>query len=127
MAMINGTSDANSLIGTEEDDVISGNGGADTLTGNGGADRFVYAAAADSVPNPNWAVPPDGSVTRTWDLITDFVQGVDKIDVSAFLGATDLAWGNTTPNDNTVWYAKSGTSTFVYVDAGGGAPPELMI
>ncbi|RJG01265.1 cadherin domain-containing protein [Noviherbaspirillum sedimenti] len=127
MAIINGTINADTLDGTSNNDVITGNGGADLLSGNGGADRFVYAVAADSVPNANWAVPPDGTVTRTWDVITDFTQGVDKIDVSAFLGATDLAWGNTTPNGNSVWFAKSGSSTFVYLDVGGQPPPELMI
>jgi Ca2+-binding RTX toxin-like protein len=125
---ITGTSGDDVLAGSAGDDIITGNGGADTLTGNGGNDTFVYLAGSDSVPNSNWQTPPaPGTTPRSWDVITDFTQGHDKIDLSAFLGSTDLAWGGTTPNDNAVWYASSGTSTFVYVDAGGGAPPELMI
>jgi Ca2+-binding RTX toxin-like protein len=126
-ATVTGTAGNDVLNGTSGDDVLIGNGGADILTGNAGNDTFLYQAASDSIPNGNWATPPAPGTAGTWDLITDFTQGADKIDVSAFLGATDLAWGGTTPNDNSVWYAKSGTSTFVYVDAGGGAPPELMI
>jgi Ca2+-binding RTX toxin-like protein len=43
------------------------------------------------------------------------------------LGATDLAWGGTTPTVNGVWYAKSGTSTFIYASDAGSSAPELMI
>ncbi|MFL6674307.1 MAG: cadherin domain-containing protein [Massilia sp.] len=124
---ITGTAGNDVLVGTAGDDVMTGNGGADTLTGNAGNDTFTYLAASDSPPNANWQTPPASTVTPTWDVITDFTQGADKIDLSAFLGATDLAWGGTTPNDNTAWYAKSGTSTFIYADAGNGDPPELMI
>jgi Ca2+-binding RTX toxin-like protein len=122
-----GASSNDVLDGGAGDDVLTGNGGADTLTGNGGNDLFTYLAPTDSAPNANWTVLPTASDPPTWDLITDFTQGADKIDLSALLGATDLAWGGTTPNDNSVWYARSGTSTFVYVDTGNDAPPELMI
>ena len=127
MATIVGTNDANSLTGTAANDIITGNGGADTLTGNGGNDIFTYLATTDSAPNTNWQRPPDALTTRLWDRITDFTQGADKIDLAAFLGATDLVWVNTTPTGNAVWYTKVGASTFVYVDVGGIEPPELMI
>jgi Ca2+-binding RTX toxin-like protein len=115
------------LVGAAGNDVITGNGGADTLTGNGGNDTFRYLDGSDSRPNANWLAPPAPGTAGTWDAITDFTQGQDKIDLSALLGATDLAWGGTTPNDNSVWYAKNGTSTYVYADTGNDAPPELMI
>jgi Ca2+-binding RTX toxin-like protein len=124
---VNGTAGNDVLAGTTGADIITGNGGADTLTGNAGNDVFRYLAGADSTPNTNWSVAPAAGTAGSWDAITDFTQGQDKIDLSALLGATDLAWGGTTPNDNTVWYAKSGTSTFVYADTGNDAPPELMI
>src|SRR4051794_26307796 len=119
---ITGTGGNDVLAGTGGDDIITGNGGADTLTGNAGNDLFVYLAGTDSLPNSNWAVPPAAGTAGSWDVITDFTQGQDKIDLSALLGAADLAWGGTTPNDNSVWYAKSGTSTFVYADTGNDAP-----
>uniref|UniRef100_UPI00188CAA4E beta strand repeat-containing protein n=1 Tax=Noviherbaspirillum soli TaxID=1064518 RepID=UPI00188CAA4E len=127
--ILTGDANANTLVGAGGNDTISGAGGADTLTGGGGSDVFVYQTTTESVPNTNWQTPPDATVTRTWDAITDFTQGTDRIDLSALLGATDLAWGGQTGNSNTVWYAKSGTSTFIYVDAGGDGqpPPELMI
>jgi Ca2+-binding RTX toxin-like protein len=127
LADITGTTGNDTITGTAADDIITGAGGADTLTGNAGNDTFVYLAGTDSLPNGNWQVPPAAGTAGTWDAITDFTQGQDKIDLSALLGATDLAWGGTTPNDNSVWYAKSGTSTFVYADTGNDAPPELMI
>jgi Ca2+-binding RTX toxin-like protein len=127
-ATIAGGAGNDPLDGGAGDDVLTGNGGGDTLTGNGGNDTFAYLAPTDSpLPDANWQVPPAAGTPQTWDVITDFTQGADKIDLSALLGATDLAWGGTTPNDNTVWYARSGTSTFVYVDTGNNAPPELMI
>jgi Ca2+-binding RTX toxin-like protein len=64
---------------------------------------------------------------RTWDVITDFTQGQDKIDLAALLGAANLAWSGTTPAANAVWYAKSGTSTFIYASDAGDSAPELMI
>ena len=124
---LTGDAAANTLVGTAANDIITGNGGADTLTGNGGNDNFVYASAQDSRANTNWQTPPDGSVTRVWDIITDFVQGADKIDVSAFLGATNLAWANNTPTGNAVWYVNSGTQTFIYADIDNNPPPDVMI
>jgi Ca2+-binding RTX toxin-like protein len=136
MAIINGTNNADTLVGTNSDDtvsglngndIITGNGGADTLTGGAGNDRFVYATTQDSPANTNWQTPPDATVTRVWDVITDFTQGVDKIDLSAYLGATDLAWANNTPTGNAIWYVTSGTRTFIYVDVDNNPPPDVMI
>jgi Ca2+-binding RTX toxin-like protein len=127
LASITGTTGNDVINGTSGDDIITGSGGADTLTGNAGNDTFQYLAGTDSLPNGNWQVPPAPGTAGTWDAITDFTQGQDKIDLAALLGAVDLAWGGTTPNDNSVWYAKNGTSTFVYADTGNDAPPELMI
>ena len=58
------------------------------LTGGGGGDTFAYLDAADS--------PPGGA-----DLVTDFAQGLDRIDLSrlrpdfgwAFVGETDQLTG----------------------------------
>ena len=57
------------LSGDNGANVITGGGGADTLDGGGGADRFVYAAVMDSTPDAP-------------DVITDFLPGLDKIDLS---------------------------------------------
>ena len=124
---LTGNAADNTLAGAAGNDTFTGNGGADTLTGNGGGDTFVFASAQDSPANTNWQTPPDGSVTRVWDVITDFTLGSDKIDLSALLGATDLAWAGTTPTGNAVWYVNSGTQTFIYADIDNNPPPDVMI
>ena len=124
---LTGDAAANTLVGAAGNDIITGNAGADTLTGNGGNDTFIYASAQDSLANANWQTPPDATVPRLWDTITDFTQGADKIDLSALLGATDLGWGGTAPTGNSVWYVNSGTQTFIYVDIDNNPPPDLMI
>lgn len=58
------------LFGGDGDDVLRGDWGSDTLTGGLGHDTFVFTALSHStVASP--------------DLITDFTQGEDHIDLSA--------------------------------------------
>lgn len=54
------------FVGSTGADRIIGNLGSDKMTGGAGADIFDYNAAAEG----------------NWDEITDFVSGVDKIDLS---------------------------------------------
>jgi len=49
MAIINGDSNDNVLIGTAGDDIINGFGGADTLHGGGGNDALEGGAGADAL------------------------------------------------------------------------------
>ncbi len=63
----------NGLIGGAGDDMITGRGGKDTLTGGDGADTFIYNLPFDSKPD-------------NFDIITDFIHSVDKIDVGAIFG-----------------------------------------
>ena len=72
-----GTADADTLTGGVGDDTITGLAGDDTLDGGEGADTFVFA-------------PGHGN-----DTITDFADGKDMIDLSAFSGISafgDLAF-----------------------------------
>lgn len=55
-----------SLLGGGGIDTLNGGRGDDTLTGGGGADRFVFKRDAGD------------------DVITDFVDGTDKINLSAY-------------------------------------------
>jgi Ca2+-binding RTX toxin-like protein len=83
-----------SLIGGAGADTLYGAGGQDDLNGGGGADIFRYDATADSTAG-------------TADLITGFLTGVDKIDLSridantgaagdqAFTGVGSNAFSNT--------------------------------
>lgn len=65
------------LNGGTGNDLISGGLGKDVLTGGSGYDTFIFRSAANI-----------GNGNGTSDLITDFQQGYDKIDLSAvqFLG-----------------------------------------
>jgi Ca2+-binding RTX toxin-like protein len=72
-----GGNDNDFLFGDEGDDQINGMLGVDELTGGTGADIFVFSDATHS----------NGS---GYDTITDFEQGTDLIDLSAF-GYTSLA------------------------------------
>jgi Ca2+-binding RTX toxin-like protein len=71
IASINGGSGNDTIIGSAGADRIIGGSGADILTGGDGADVFAYLFRTES---------GRGVVA---DIITDFVSGVDKIDLTA--------------------------------------------
>ena len=68
-----------SVSGGAGDDRLLGGFGIDHLSGGDGADRFVFTQASDSQANAP-------------DVITDFVHGTDKIDLSG-LGSLDFIGG----------------------------------
>lgn len=68
--MLIGGQAAERLNGESGDDYLRGGGGADTLSGGDGRDIFVYETTSDSTAS-------------AFDTITDFVSGVDRIDLSA--------------------------------------------
>ena len=71
-----GNSVQNVLDGGDGNDEIRGGGGLDTVTGGEGADRFVF----DDGDAPLAFTGLDG--IRHSDLITDFGNGADRIDLS---------------------------------------------
>lgn len=71
VGVIDGTDGNDTLVGTAADNVINGEGGKDLLTGQAGDDVFVFDSVSDM-----------GSGWRS-DVITDFRQGSDKIDLSS--------------------------------------------
>jgi Ca2+-binding RTX toxin-like protein len=70
---LEGSNDADLFQGGDGNDTIEGGGGQDTLTGETGADRFLF-----SVQNQ--------SRFGAGDVVTDFLSGVDRIDLSAITG-----------------------------------------
>lgn len=75
MATILGkTSSAKTLNGTSDADILIGGNGRNELWGDSGADVFTAATRADS----------SLSTYSSYDTVMDFVQGIDKIDVSAY-------------------------------------------
>ena len=130
---LSGGTGTDTLIGGAGNDTLTGNAGVDRLTGGTGADRFVYAANAAGAIVSSVAAP---------DVITDFVSGTDKLQitqsVTAFLnnyttlasaqaaaaadGRGNLAYYVT--NDNTLYVASnvngvaSSTDTAISFTAG---------
>jgi Ca2+-binding RTX toxin-like protein len=90
---ITGTSGADTLTGTAANDRIIGGAGTDRLIGGIGYDQFVFTAEGDSVPG------------AARDVIVDFMQGEDHIDLSAL----DANMG-TAGYDAFNWIGQSGFS-----------------
>ncbi len=73
---IDGGEGGDYIIGDAGNDTITGGDGVDTMSGGAGTDTFIFTATTNST-NMVW-------IAR--DTITDFVSGVDKLDLSAFAG-----------------------------------------
>ncbi|WP_310417002.1 cadherin-like domain-containing protein [Mycoplana sp. BE70] len=99
-----GTSGNDTLDGKAGNDVIKGGAGNDTLiggtgvdilTGGAGRDVFVFASVKDSAPGYSGFVnnggfsPLSGGGKR--DIVTDFVRGEDRLDVSKIDADTKIA------------------------------------
>jgi hypothetical protein len=69
--------------------IIEGGGGADVLTGGIGSDYFVFAKATDSPAAGQ--LNPGGQLAQTWDQITNFQVGTDKIDFSQLITDQSVA------------------------------------
>lgn len=104
--LIDGGPGNDTIRGGAGPDTIAGGLGADHLTGGGGADVFVFHSAADS-----------GGAAR--DVITDFVRGVDLIDVTALV----LSFGGKGTGEGAgrgvVHYHHAGGATHVHADSNG--------
>lgn len=78
--LLKGASGNDILNGGTGNDVLTGGSGRDQLTGGSGADRFDFNSAAES-----------GLSSTVRDVISDFVRGVDKIDLSTIDASTSVA------------------------------------
>jgi Ca2+-binding RTX toxin-like protein len=96
---ITGNGAANTLNGGVGNDRITGGLGKDTQVGGVGTDTFVFNTITDST-----------TVATTWDMITDFTRGQDKIDLR-----TIDAFGPSAANDAFLW---KGTAAFSSASAG---------
>jgi Ca2+-binding RTX toxin-like protein len=115
--VLTGSAATDNLIGGAGNDVLNGGKGVDNLTGGSGADTFRFSG---------------GTGVSNADRITDFVSGVDKIQIDAILlknetkgqlSAAAFTVGKTATNaaqhflyDNTngnLWYDADGSGTKV--------------
>ncbi|MCD6076483.1 MAG: hypothetical protein K0R89_421 [Ramlibacter sp.] len=86
-----GNDAANRLVGNAGNDVLSGAAGRDVLTGGAGRDRLEGGAGRD-VFNFDQAAH-SGATAQTRDVISDFMRGMDRIDLSG-IDANTVAAGN---------------------------------
>jgi Ca2+-binding RTX toxin-like protein len=84
---LTGNDSANSLTGGSGNDSLNGGAGNDTLIGGVGNDTFIFNTVAQS-----------GITATASDVITDFVRGQDKINLSAI-----DAFAGTVANDTFTW------------------------
>ncbi|VVM54546.1 beta strand repeat-containing protein [Pseudomonas fluorescens] len=68
---LTGNAAANLLNGGSGNDILIGGMGKDVLTGGAGNDIFDFNVVAET-----------GLTSSTWDIISDFTRGADKIDLS---------------------------------------------
>lgn len=123
------------LFGGLGNDTMSGGDGDDTLTGGAGRDQQAGGTGADQFVLAN--LGHTGTTSAAADLITDFIQGDDRIDLSRL----DAIRGNGVADDaftfigNAAFSAVagqlrayvSGGATFVEMDVNGDGTLDGMI
>ena len=136
---ITGNAGANRLTGTAYGDILNGNAGNDTISGLAGADSITGGAGLDvlsggadadsfSYTTLTNGVVGGTSTARTFESITDFQVGLDRIDapgtavrsvkvLRAVTSLTDTAIGAllNASSGGTVNFAVNGASTFTFV------------
>ncbi len=138
---LNGTASADALMGQAGNDVLKGGDGDDfllgglghdRLEGGAGADHFVFTAMAES---RTYALRSDGA-KHLPDLIVDFQQGADKIDlgaIDAIAGTqandafTFIGSGAFTHQAGQVRFETAGGHTSVYADLDGDGSADMQI
>lgn len=92
---INGSGNGlnNTITGNSAANTLTGGAGMDTLIGGAGKDTFVFSTVSDT-----------GTTANASDVITDFVRGQDKINLSAI-----DAFAASASNDAFIW---KGTAAF---------------
>ena len=106
---LDGTKGSDSFIGGTGNDTFVGQAGGDSLTGDGGANIYKYLATTDSPPG-----------TASFDIISDFIHGMDKIDFSAIAGLTAVESATSAPPmiaAHTIEIVTAGGNTIIYANA----------
>ncbi len=104
-----GTDAAENLTGGTGDDILIGGGADDTLTGGGGSNIFRYEGP--------W-------YNERTDFITDFVAGIDKLDVGALF--PNNTHGSSDPFNDYIQIDVVGGSTIVNGNFKGDNKPNFQ-
>lgn len=112
-----GDSGADTLDGGEGNDALFGGADADTLVGGLGRDLMLGGSGPD-IFDFN-AIGESGNSIATADVIVDFVEGVDKIDLRDVAGVNFYAGPelNTGVGPHSVFWSQSGGNTIIEVNA----------
>jgi Ca2+-binding RTX toxin-like protein len=105
------------LNGGAGNDILIAGAGFDQITGGAGADRFVFTSAADSFS----ATDP-----TQFDRITDFEQGVDKIDLDALKGVF-VGTANFSGRAGEVRFGSFGGDTLIQLDTDGDGDSDFNV
>jgi hypothetical protein len=145
-----GTEGSEKLVGGNGDDVLDGKGGndvieggggndtliggtgIDTLTGGAGRDIFVFATPQDSAPGYSGYVnngaydPLSGAAKR--DVVTDFVKGEDRLDLSKIDASLKLSGDQAFIWNGTANFSsKSGDLIYRTFDLAGTANDKTIV
>lgn len=135
---LNGNNAANQLTGLAGSDTVTGGGGNDTLVGGIGKD-LLRGGSGNDVFDYNAAFE-SGITLATWDVISDFTPGFDRVDLStidanAATAATNEAFtfigtaafsGNATGQLRVEFNASTGHAV-VYGSTDADTAPEFAI
>lgn len=132
--VITGSSFGEVLVGGFGDDTLDGGGGNDTIWGGAGADVMTGGDGADLF---RWReASHTGLAFGTRDIITDFEQGVDRIDLSLIDANTGIAGDQAftflgtavhTGAGGTLRYLQSGANTVIWGDTDGDGAGDFAI
>ena len=116
--VLTGGAGADHIFGNGQNDQIIGGGGRDALFGGKGADIFVYRSVNDSLADSG-------------DVIADFEDGLDKIDLSALASAgTSLTFTGSAAfsgSKGEVHTVQASNSTFVEIDLDGDKKADMRM
>jgi Ca2+-binding RTX toxin-like protein len=121
--ILDGNGGNDTLIGGSGSDTLIGGAGKDNLTGGAGADVFAFQALTDSAPG-------------VFDVIRDFVAGLDKVDLSAIdanAGVTGnqafsfIGSGAFTSQAGQLRAAHTGNNTTLTADVNGDGSADFQI
>ena len=101
------------LSGGDGADRLIGGNGADTLTGGTGADIFYFYTLAESNP-------------QQFDTITDFTEGVDKINLSA-IDAIAGGVNDAFTFGGSLLVSQSGGMTYITADTNGDSLVDFKL
>ena len=125
--VVNGNAAANRIETKAGDDTVSGGAGDDiiiagtgfdVITGDEGADLFVFQSGADSFS----ATDP-----TKFDRITDFEQGIDKIDLDAFEAANFIGTANFSGQAGQLRFGSFGGDTLIQLDTDGDGDADFNV